>query len=244
MWKPSRLARNGFCWRECTIILLIVLGFCYVYWDPDPSRTPPLKGDDTVISGPTPIYAFTLSVIPRRVKYLCLVLDSLWQQTVPPRDVFIFHGPEVTDLPDCGAHNPYSSFMVPDTGPGIKLRHLLRAQNGTGPSLGPTLPVGWDVIVVDDDSIMHPELAQTLLLAKRRYPGSVIVNDAYEVYEFYRVTVYAMPLYAISDFFYANINTLVDGVPKGILYQEKCSGAWNGGIIRNAFMMMMCGLAT
>lgn len=165
----------------------MVLFFCYIYWDPDPERVPPLKGDETTITGPAPNYAFTLSVIPRRVKYLCLVLDSLWAQTVRPQDVFIFHGPQISSLPDCGSHISYTSFMVPDTGPGIKLRHLLRGNDTQ--QLNLNLPPDWDVIVVDDDSVVHPELAQTLLLARRRYPGAVIVNDAYEAYEHYRVTV-------------------------------------------------------
>jgi len=142
-------------------------------------------------------YVFSLTTTEKRARYICTVVASLWAQTIPPRQVLIFHGPEVS-LPSCpspsGSQSPYTSVMVPDTGPAIKLRHLLlQPPGGQEYRHKPQ----HDVIIVDDDSVWHPELARTLLEQRINHPGCVLINNPIANYEHRREILWGAAGYLV-----------------------------------------------
>jgi len=133
-------------------------------------------------------YAFSLTTTKRRSQFLCKVLETLWAQTIPPQEMLIFHGPDVV-LPTCASDsNRVLSMVVPDTGPSIKLRHLLlQPANG-----GHQATTAYDVIVVDDDTLANRYLARTLLLQSiLHYPDSVLINNPDDNFEHYRCYLWA-----------------------------------------------------
>jgi len=137
-------------------------------------------------------YVFSLTTTKWRSKFICSVVESLWTQSIPPYQILIFHGSEVS-LPSCPSPpisaTAYTSIIVPDTGPAIKLRHLfLPDENDHNSYYNHT--VKYDVIVVDDDSIIHPDLARTLLRQRDRYPDRVIINSPISNYEHPRQVLY------------------------------------------------------
>jgi len=138
-------------------------------------------------------YVFSLTTTVQRTRYICTVVASLWAQTIPTQQVLIFHGPEVS-LPSCpsssGLQSPYTSVIVPDTGPAIKLWHLmLQPSGGQEYHHKPQ----HDVIIVDDDSVWHPELARTLLEQRINHPGCVLINNPIANYEHKHEILYAAP---------------------------------------------------
>lgn len=210
-WLRRLSHKEQLCWRKCCIGLLLILGIVVVviplYENSEKKASPPLMTSDegVRISG---TYVFSFTLIPPRVKYFCTVLESLWKQTVSPQDVLVFHGPDLKDLPDCRGVSrrfTYTAYEVPDTGPAIRVRHLLKRPEGEPKIPSLDLPPERDVIVVDDDSILHNELAEVLLRGKRNYPGAVIVNDPESRYEYYRVNVCVTPLTLL--FFFCSLAT-------------------------------------
>lgn len=139
-------------------------------------------------------YVFSLTTTQHRSRFICTVVESLWAQTLPPQDIYIFHGPEFS-LPACSSSLPFKSFIVPDTGPSIKLRHLLLpAQNNKDKdnedpaTKNPPVPSPqYDVIVVDDDCFINPDLAKILLRQSIRFPEHVLINNPNTNYEHPRV---------------------------------------------------------
>lgn len=130
----------------------------------------PLKPDIPLTFYPFKDYYFSLSTIPSRMHNISAVIESLLQQVIKPKKIFIhiprvyrrFPGVDIV-LPDVSQYPNVEIVRCGDYGSATKFLPMMFIDEVKADS---------NIIIVDDDHVYDPLLALKLIDLTERYPNS------------------------------------------------------------------------